>query len=151
MIAHVGEQLDLNTTIFSTTGSGVVAGYLLILADSDQIKLVRRNAVLGLEVVCDCVGSTLAELIIVVGISDRICPSGQCKNVPSSIGEMGCHIVELLFVVGGQDRLIETERDGYFGELLVVIEICDDSAQAVDAVICLLRRLVRCIGRLTRS
>jgi hypothetical protein len=41
LVAHVGHQFNVNTTILRTSGSGTVAGYLLILARFFQVWLLR--------------------------------------------------------------------------------------------------------------
>src|SRR5271156_2040552 len=64
---HIGEQLDLDTAILCASRSRRVRRHGLILADPDQVKLVRRNIVRGREVLHHAAGTTLAEVIVVSG------------------------------------------------------------------------------------
>ena len=151
LIAHVGHQLDVDAAVLGATCGGAVAGYLLILADADEIELVRRDVVFVLQIVGDGISTALAKLVVVVGVANGVGSAGQFKNVAARAGEVGGEIVELRFISRGEHILVEGEGDADIGELLVVIQIGDDSAQAVDAVVSLLRGLVRCIGGLAGS
>ena len=151
LLAHVGHQLDIDTAILSPACRGAVAGDLLILADSDKIELVRRNVVLRRQIVHDRVCATLAELVVVVGVAYGVRTAGHLKEVASCAAEIGCETIELLLVRPGKRRFIKTEGYANIGELLVIVEVGNDAAQVVDAVIRLLRGVIGCVGGLPRS
>ncbi len=110
---------------------------------------MRRDVVLGLQIVRYGVRTALAELIVVVGIADGVGSTGDVRECSRGAGKVRGKVVELLLVGGGQDILVEGEGYADIGELLVVVEIGDDTAEAVDTVVGLLRGLVCRVGRLT--
>src|SRR5271156_4112576 len=67
LAGHVGKQLNFDSPVFGAPGSGRVWCDFLILANTDQIKLVRRHVVLRGQILNHGLGTALAEIVVIGG------------------------------------------------------------------------------------
>ncbi len=66
LAAHVRQHLHLHAPIFLPPLRRIVRRHILVLADPDQVKPPRRNAVLRRQVLHHRVGAALAQLVVVL-------------------------------------------------------------------------------------
>ena len=67
LAGHVGEQLNFDSPIFGAALCSRVGCDFLILADADEVELVRRHIVLRGQILDDGLSSALAEIVVIGG------------------------------------------------------------------------------------
>ncbi len=133
--AHVREQLNLNAPVFLAARGRVGRGYILILADADQVEAVRRDAVFRGQVLHHRISAALAEVVVVLRGTNQ----SPCRRSLQECGALrrtkrSRKRVQLALVIGRQRCQVEAERHGNRGHLLVVVEALDYGIQRVGAV-----------------
>ena len=119
----VGENLHFYSPILSPSRSCPVGSHFLILADADQVKLVSRHIELGCQILHHRFRAALAQLVVVVGVANRIRTPSHLEDVALGRGELSSQAIQLRLVALGQDALVECEGHGDGADLLVVVQV----------------------------
>ena len=69
---RVRHETNVDAAVLGATVSSFVGLHRVILAQSDEINLVGRDALLRSQILNHSVGPTLAQVVVVVGSPDRI-------------------------------------------------------------------------------
>ena len=146
---HVRHQLHLNPAILGSAGSRAIAGYLLILADTDEIELVRRNVVLRRKIIHDRIRATLAQAIVVVRIARGVRAARDRENVAALLRQrLAAKSSSVLRSSAVRTDLSKPKVTFTSDDRLVIVQVRDHAVERIDAVVSLLRRLPCRVSRL---
>ena len=106
---HVGHELDVNTAILRPSFGRAVAGNFFIFAESGDVNLVSRNVVLGREVLNDCRGSHLAELVVVLCAANGIGSTLELDYVSFGVWNVVAELIQRLFCLLAEHRAVKCE------------------------------------------
>src|SRR6202020_1789417 len=98
LIGHVRQQLDFDAAVFGAPCRRVVASDLLIFADANEVELIRRDVVLGLQIVRDSIRTALAKLVVIVWVANGVGSTSEGEDISSCAGQVRGQVVELLLV-----------------------------------------------------
>ena len=73
-IDRIGHQADIHAAVLGSTITGLVRIHRLVLAQTDQIDLVGRDAVLRSQVLNHGISTTLAKTVVVVRVAVESVP-----------------------------------------------------------------------------
>src|ERR1035437_4531618 len=147
----VRHQGYVHATVLGPPRGAGVHGYGIVLAQTNQVNLVRRNVIFLGEVLDDGVGAALAELIVVIRRPNRIGVAFNLNDGVLLATHLLRELVECLFVLAREIGLVEGKQNRGVADRLVVVQILDRTRQAGHAMRCLSRILVGLVGSLTRS
>src|SRR4029077_21095774 len=115
-IDRIGHQADINAAVLSSTITGLVRLNWLVLAQTNQIDLVGRDAVLRCQVLNHGISATLAESVVVICIACRVSAALDGNNVALCIGYIRCQLVQRFLASLGQVVLVETKLHRGLGD-----------------------------------
>src|SRR5580704_8952703 len=104
--AGVGHQSHVNPAILGPALAGRVGFYRLIFPQANQVNLVGRDVMLRCQILNNGVGATLAERVIVVGVTCGIGRTLHRDDVTLGVGNISRKLVERTLSVFGQTVFI---------------------------------------------
>ena len=126
---------------------GLVVVHRLVLTQSDHINLVRRNVVLGAEVLNHRRRAPLAQTIVVVCRANRVRSTFHRNDVALGVGNNRGQLVEFIFGVFAQEVLVEAKVHSGFVHDAIVVEIRDRIGKHANPVHGVVSRSL-CLGSL---
>src|SRR5260370_2053835 len=106
---RVRHKANIHAAIVGTAGCSFIRLYRLVLAQSDDINLVRGHVVLRGQVLDHGIGAALAQIVVVIGRTDGVTSALQRDNLTLRARDAASELIECFFGLRGEVVFVETE------------------------------------------